>query len=356
MAPPPQGGRNYPLNCWWVAALADEVGQEPLARWLLDTPVVLYRGATGEVIALEDRCPHRQAPLSAGKVEGDVIECPYHGFRFGPGGRCVHVPSMASPPPIRVESYPVREIGPIVWIYLGDQQRIDQVPPPPQMDWTTDPAFVMRKGVMPIAANYLLLKENVLDLTHLGYVHAASFGIMDWVNPPEVTVDGDRVTYTQDFVRSPLAAGYAMSLGLAPGMPWNRHGFGTFLSPAAHESGTVFFDPDQPDVPGGQTFFAHLTTPVDAGNMLYFFVAARDFANDAAAMDHFAQILMRGFREDEEILSKVQALSSRQPRRGSRGERSVKADAAGVAARRIVDRWMARETIDDGIDRAATPD
>ena len=170
---------------------------------------------------------------------------------------------------------------------------------------------------------------------------------MDWVNPPTVTSDGVTVSYRQDFVRSPLAAGYALSIGLAPGTPWNRRGFGTFLSPAAHESGTIFFDPDMPEVPSGTTLFAHLTTPVDAGNMLYFFVAARDYANDDAAMDHFAQILLRGFKEDEEILCKVQALTARKPRRGSVGERSVKADAAGVAARRIVDKWLQRETIRD---------
>ncbi|MDE2597602.1 MAG: aromatic ring-hydroxylating dioxygenase subunit alpha [Sphingomonadales bacterium] len=342
-----QAARNYPLNCWWVAAFADEVGREPLARWLLDTPVVLYRTEAGEVVALEDRCPHRQAPLSSGKLRGDAIECGYHGFQFGPAGRCLRVPSLPSPPPIAVESYPVQESGPLVWIYLGDRAQLDDVPPPPQMGWMTDPGFAIRKGTMEIAANYLLLKENVLDLTHLGHVHAASFGIMDWVNPPAVTTKGDTVTYRQEFVRSPLPAGYAMALGLEPGTPWNRVGFGTFVSPAAHESGTLFFDPAAPELPAGSNLFAHLTTPIDATHMHYFFVAARDHATDDSAMNQFAAILEAGFREDEEILCKVQALINRTPRRGSQGERSVKADAAGVAARRIVERWMARETIAD---------
>lgn len=342
-APP----RNYPLNCWWVAAFADEVGRAPLARWLLDTPVLLYRTEAGEVVALEDRCPHRQAPLSSGKLRGDVVECGYHGFQFGRDGRCVRVPSMTSPPPIRIEAYPVKEIGPLVWIYLGDRDCIDNVPPPPGIDWMTDPGFAIRKGLMPIAANYLLLKENVLDLTHLGYVHAASFQVTDWVNPPRVTVEGDTVAYRQEFIRSPLAPGYAISLGLEPGTPWNRLGIGKLLSPAAHESGTIFFDPDKPDVPNGRTFFAHLTTPVDAENMHYFFVVGRDYGREDATMDMLAQILVQGFKEDEEILEKVQGMISRRPRRGSAGERSVKADAAAVEARRIIDRWMTRETIRD---------
>lgn len=339
--------RNYPLNCWWVAAFGDEVGREPLARWLLDTPTVLFRTEAGEVVALEDRCPHRQAPLSTGRVQGDAIECGYHGFQFGANGRCVRVPSMSSPPPIRVETYPVKEIGPLVWVYLGDQACIDQVPPPPVIDWMTDPAFAIRKGMMDIAANYLLLKENVLDLTHLGYVHGDSFQITDWVDPPIVTTEGDTVSYRQEFIRSPLAPGYALSLGLEPGTPWNRVGTGKLLSPASHESATEFFDPDQPDVSTGRTCFAHLTTPIDNENMHYFFVTGRNYANDDAAMDFLTQILIKGFKEDEFILERVQSMISRKPRRGSTGERSVKADAAGVAARRIVEGWMERETIRD---------
>jgi len=339
--------RNYPLNCWWVAAFGDEVGREPLARWMLDTPVVLYRTEAGEAVALEDRCPHRQAPLSSGRIRGDAIECGYHGFQFGSNGRCVRVPSMSAPAPIKVESYPVREIGPLIWIYLGDMEKIDEVPPPPVIDWAADPGFNIRKGWMEIAANYLLLKENVLDLTHLGYVHAESFQITDWVNPPVVTTEGDKVTYRQEFIRSPLAPGYALSLGLEPGTPWNRVGTGTVLSPASHVSTVEFFDPDAPAVSTGRTCFAHLTTPIDNETMHYFFIAGRNHANDDATMDGLTQILLKGFKEDQDILEKVQKMISRKPRRGSTGERSVKADAAGVAARRSIERWMERETIVD---------
>lgn len=339
--------RNYPLNCWWVAAFANEVTREPLARWLLDTPVVLYRTEAGDAVALEDRCPHRQAPLSIGKLQGDAIECGYHGFQFGTDGRCVRVPTMSSPPPVKVETYPVREVGPLVWIYLGDKDRIDAVPPPPVMDWMTDPGFAIRKGAMQIAANYLLLKENVLDLSHLGYVHASSFQITDWVNPPKVTEDGDVVSYRQEFVRSPLPAGYALPLGLEPGTPWNRVGFGKSMSPAAHESGTIFYDPAATERPNGRNFFAHLTTPADMASMHYFFVIGRDHQRDDRAMDQLADIIVKGFREDEFVLARIQELTSRRPRRGSSGEKSVKADAAGVAVRRAIERWMARETARD---------
>lgn len=252
---------------------------------------------------------------------------------------------MAKPAPLLVESFPLREIGPLLWIYLGDKTQIEAVPPPPVLDWMTDSQFALRKGVMSIEANYLLLKENVLDLTHLPYVHGGSFGIMDWTDAPRVIVDGDTVAYRQEFVRSPLAPGYAYSIGQQPGTPWNRVGLGKFLSPAVHESSTELFDPDQPSISSGKTCFAHLTTPIDATSMQYFFVVGRNHASDDASMDAFVEILVKGFNEDKAILEQIQAMARRTPRRGGQGDRSVKADAAGVAARRIVDTWMARETI-----------
>ncbi|MBB4858630.1 vanillate O-demethylase monooxygenase subunit [Novosphingobium chloroacetimidivorans] len=339
--------RNYPLNCWWVAAFADEVTRTPLARWLLDTPVVLFRTEAGEAVALEDRCPHRQAPLSIGKLHGDAIECGYHGFQFNREGRCTFVPTMSSPPPIRVATYPVREIGPLIWIYLGDKDRLDAVPPPPVLGWIEDPAFSFRKGLMPVAANYLLLKENVLDLSHFGFVHASSFQITDWVVAPVVTRGEGTVRYRQEFVRAPLPGPMAAGIGVAPHTPWNRVYEGGFLSPAAQEGGVDLADPDGKDPRVASTRFAHFTTPIDQGNMYYFYVVARNFAREDAALDFFAELVKKGFEEDEFVLEQVQKLASRTPRRGSQGERSVKADAAGVEARRIVDEWMARETIHD---------
>ena len=91
----PYGGpiaQNYPRDQWWVAATADEVTRTPLQRWILDYPVVLYRKEDGGIVALDDRCPHRWAPLSKGWLEGDNIVCGYHGFRYGPTGAVSEFP------------------------------------------------------------------------------------------------------------------------------------------------------------------------------------------------------------------------------------------------------------------------
>jgi phenylpropionate dioxygenase-like ring-hydroxylating dioxygenase large terminal subunit len=335
--------RNYPYNCWWVAAFGSEVGRSLLSRWLLDTPVLFFRQEGGAVVALEDRCPHRQAPLSLGRLHGDTVECGYHGFCFDSDGRCVRVPSADSAPVFSVKRYPVKEVGPFVWIYLGDPSMIDSVPAPPELHWMTDPAFATRSGQMEISANYMLLKENVMDLTHFGYVHASTFQIEDWTNPPEVSGDGETVEYRQRFVSKPLAPGYAMSLGVPPGTPWHREHRGSFLSPALQEGCVDFQDPSQPERAPARFRVAHATTPINQARMLYLWVIARDFATVPEAMDHLVNAIRTGFDEDRVVLEAIQAQVNRQPRRVSTGERSVKADAAGIQARRIVARWMERE-------------
>jgi phenylpropionate dioxygenase-like ring-hydroxylating dioxygenase large terminal subunit len=83
-------------NSWYVAAWDREVTRAPLARVFLDQPVVLYRKEDGTPVALEDRCCHRQLPLSMGKVEGDELRCGYHGLKFDSAGRCVEIPGQAS--------------------------------------------------------------------------------------------------------------------------------------------------------------------------------------------------------------------------------------------------------------------
>ena len=99
----------YLRNCWYMAAWGDEVGEKPLARTFLDKPVVLYRDADGRAHALFDRCPHRFAPLSVGKVEDATLVCGYHGLGFGGDGACTRNPHGPIPRALRVKSYPVVE-------------------------------------------------------------------------------------------------------------------------------------------------------------------------------------------------------------------------------------------------------
>jgi phenylpropionate dioxygenase-like ring-hydroxylating dioxygenase large terminal subunit len=336
--------RNYPYNCWWVAAFSDEVSREMLGRWLLDTPVLLYRRENGTAVALENRCPHRGAPLTLGCLKGDDVQCGYHGFRFASDGTCIDVPSMKTPPTsASVRSFPVIEQAPYVWIYLGDPEKLDLVPPPPVLEWTSDAEFALVHGCMDVAANYMLLKENVLDLTHFGYVHAKSFGITDWVDPPTFSTDGDTTGYHQTFTRSPLPPIFAEPLGLPPETPFDRDNYGAFVSPALQRAAVDFRDPDTGELKG-RFRIAHATTPVDGTSMHYFWLLGRDHGKSPEMLAQLRAGTEAGFAEDEEMIEAIQATASRDPRGNRAPEISVKMDTAGIEARRIVQRWMEKET------------
>src|SRR2546423_7561339 len=113
-------------NSWYVAARSAEVARKPLARILLNEPVALYRKEDGTPVALEDRCCHRQLPLSMGKLEGDDLRCGYHGLKFAPSGQCIEIPGQASiPPQARVRAYPLVERYRWLWIWMGAPERAD---------------------------------------------------------------------------------------------------------------------------------------------------------------------------------------------------------------------------------------
>ena len=114
-------------NCWYVAAWDYElIDGKLLARTLLGEHVLLYRGDSGEVIALNNRCPHRGALLSEGRREGDSVRCMYHGIKYDATGKCVQIPGQDMiPPKLRVRKYPIVESGHLVWIWMGDPARAD---------------------------------------------------------------------------------------------------------------------------------------------------------------------------------------------------------------------------------------
>lgn len=164
-------------NCWYVAAWSHEVGPANLlARTLLNQPMVFYRIATGEVVAMDDRCSHRGAPLSLGRREGDDLRCLYHGLKYDCSGRCVEAPAQeAVSPRMKLRTYPVVERDHWIWIWPGDAELADPtaIPPTPMM---TDPGWRHLPGYKHFEANFLLIADNLLDLSHLPYLHPTTLG------------------------------------------------------------------------------------------------------------------------------------------------------------------------------------
>ena len=168
-------------NCWYVAAHPSEVGREPLARTILNEKLMMYRGEDGRGHALGNVCPHRFAFLSKGKLVGDVIECPYHGLRFDTTGACVHNPhgDGTIPPHARVKSYPFVERHGLFWIWMGNVARADPEIIPDFSALVQD-GFAPVHGYLQIQANYQLLVDNLMDLTHIEFLHTA-LSTPDWI-------------------------------------------------------------------------------------------------------------------------------------------------------------------------------
>lgn len=190
-------------NAWYMFGWADELSEGGmLARTLLDIPVVVYRNLeSGSLVGLHDRCPHRFAPLSRGKLEGSDIRCGYHGLKFDCEGACIENPfnRAAAPRAAKVRSLPVVEGSDIIWVWTGDPHEADPAQVP-VIDYHDDSEMRYVKGVTTVSSDYRLLSDNLMDLTHATFIHPAFGG---WEYMPsyrsEERADGSIVSeYTVD--------------------------------------------------------------------------------------------------------------------------------------------------------------
>ena len=340
-------GDNAPRNMWWVAARRDEITTTPMARWLLEMPVVLFRTEDGTAVALDDRCPHRWAPLSEGRVDGDQIVCPYHGMRFGIDGRCTLVPTQAKVPPgTEIAHYPLRASGAFVWIWMGDPAVIDDHDPPVDLGYTADPDWSVVLGYYDVACNWVLIRENVLDLTHLPFLHAETFRQNDWDTIPTSSIDGDVITYRQSFDPAPLSPLFCHAMGFDEDEPVARTQVGTMPSLGVSFSDWHVTDPAP--APGARTEFlmrgCHIVTPGLRGRTHYYWGAAFDIADVAdEAIEISRRNVTEAFDEDKHLLERMQAQLEQDPRRAGGREVSLAADGAGLRVRQVLQRRLAAE-------------
>ena len=172
-------------NAWYVAGLSGEFPKGELkGQTIAEKPVVLWRSAEGKVVAFDDRCCHKRMPLSAGRfLEPDLLECAYHGLCYDPSGACVRIPSHPDghiPPQAKLRALPLVEQDGLVWVWPGDPAKSDSAKPPrvPEM---SDPGwdYADVAGPMSVPANYLLLIENLLDITHFYPLHDGNIGDLE---------------------------------------------------------------------------------------------------------------------------------------------------------------------------------
>lgn len=164
-------------NAWYIAGFSGDLrpGQH-VARKILNEPIVVFRTGAGVLGAVEDRCSHRAMPLSAGHVEGDVIRCCYHGMEFNIRGSCTRIPGQDRiAPQHNVRAYPIAERDNVLWIWMGDPSAAhpEQILPNPEHSASH---WSWQSYHFHVKCNWQLLIDNILDLTHLAYVHARTIG------------------------------------------------------------------------------------------------------------------------------------------------------------------------------------
>lgn len=192
---------SYVRNCWYVAGLSDEFPKEKLTGHVIcERPIVIWRTRHGNVVAYDDRCAHKRFPLSKGRLMQDgTLECAYHGLRYDITGKCVMIPSHPTgpiSPQAVIQPFPVVEQDGLVWIWPGDPAKSSSRKPPRLPEVGDAKWESILTGPRELNANYLLLIENLLDITHFYPLHDGNIGdIANSRIPVELTEgeeDGNR--------------------------------------------------------------------------------------------------------------------------------------------------------------------
>jgi vanillate O-demethylase monooxygenase subunit len=175
---------NYLRNCWYVFGWIHELDRAGgiVGQVLLELPVVVWRDESGELHAMEDRCPHRHAPLSLGRVEGKRLRCMYHGLAIDTQGVAVEMALMDQPPKCGVRTYPVRARDSWIWIWMGDPDKADETLIPEAFG-LDNPDRPMASNSIEYDAHYQLVHDNLCDLSHVDFVHETTLKVatgVDW--------------------------------------------------------------------------------------------------------------------------------------------------------------------------------
>ena len=192
-------------NCWYVAGFPEEANRTPFSRKILGTTILFYRTEVGEAVAVTGHCPHRFAPLDKGTLVGDAIQCAYHGLRFSPTGACVGLPSGdQAPPRARLDSYPLIERHGLLWIWMGEAGRADPSAIP-DFAFLEDPDCGWINVYLHVKANYQLVTDNLLDLSHGEFLHPM-LAAAGWQTRNEQVMrqDGDTITVDNVAVDDPI--------------------------------------------------------------------------------------------------------------------------------------------------------
>jgi phenylpropionate dioxygenase-like ring-hydroxylating dioxygenase large terminal subunit len=342
-------------NTWYPAAWADELGPTTLLpRTIAATPVVMFRSEKHGVAALLDRCPHRFAPLSRGRRQADGIACGYHGLAFNAAGTCIHNPHGAITRALAVSAYPCVERHEAIWLWLGERGCADPALIPDLSFIDRSPATAKSHGYLPTAADYRLGIDNIMDLSHVDYLHPNTLG-GGALTRSKSTLTQTEVSITIAWNVKDHAAPPAFATNLpdpmAPADVWT---IVTWYAPGVMVLEAGAAPAGRPRSEGVNSFSLHAMTPETSRSTHYFYANTRSFRLDDAQFNEGLSAFLFGiFSGDDKPM-----LEAQQNRMGDREFWDLKPallsiDSGAVAARRRLDQLIAREQADVQLRRPA---
>ena len=340
----------YLRKCWVMAGWAAEVGEAGLVRQILGRPTFIYRLENGELAALLDRCPHRFAPLSRGTREGDRVVCGYHGLTFDSSGQCVRNPfAERIPAGACVPSYAVTERDGIIWLWAGAAEDADQALIP-DFGFVPDTAHSRTvRGYTLMQANYEYGTDNLLDLSHIEFVHKGTFagqGVI-FAGEHSVTIEGETLhsNWWMPGIAPPSVAQGAFPPDAKVDhwldMRWNAPAsMRLHVGVSPHGAGREA---------GFQVPQAHILTPADEHTTHYFWSTTRYDALDSAEADA-ALLALFGEAFDLEDKPMIEAAYANVRGKDFWAEKplSLGIDQGGTRARRLLEGMIAREVAAGG--------
>ena len=272
-------------NAWYLAGFSDEIGGTLLERGMLGESVLLFRDSNGTAHGLANRCPHRMAPLSMGRLVNDRVQCGYHGIEFDHTGRCVHIPGQQQiPDQARVRVYPVVERWGCVWIWMGPAELADESSLIQDFRFMTEPGWVPVTGVKEVAANYQLIIDNLMDLTHIAFLHPTTLGNRgsddSATAPAKTSLEGNKVSVERSMTNcdpAPLFTKVKKDLT----SKIDRHQYSCFVPPCTVLIELKVMPAGTQDLKRGLEWRVfHIVTPVDEHHTRYQWAVTRSFALD----------------------------------------------------------------------------
>lgn len=337
-------------NAWYAGAWAHELdGVEMLPRKLLGQSILFYRTSRGKIAALRDRCSHRFAPLSIGRREGDCVRCMYHGLVFDPDGKCIEEPGRKGvSPKTDIRAYPTVERYKLVWIWMGDPERAD---PDliPDCHFQDDPAWASIPAYIHYKADYRLILDNLLDFSHLTYVHETTLGGSDEIARIRPTVEqtAQGVRLTRWYLDEPEIAPYLRGVSLFEGRVdrWHIYDLTTAGNVFNMDSGSAPAGTGAPQgdrVDRAMQFHAtQIVTPEDERNSHFFWSYAHNFdVQNAELTRMLAARILEGFEEDKAMIEAQQRMIDES---GDDPMAFILADNGLALGRRMIEARLAEE-------------